>query len=1196
MSILSDDEEISIDLGKIKGWFKKKKPQKTDSHDKFRKEEGKLGIEIDDALPREKPEKKEEKHSEIGGVEVKKEEKIFVVENDRPKDDSDEIALDFSKIKDSFKGIFKKKDKKEKVDIFNKKSEEDSFDFSGLGGFFTKNKKWLIPLVLILIAISFSTYYRMMPQSLPITDDWAQNTVYNYYQNQISSKVASQYPNLPVQNRQSLVSNEFAKFLEDNKEMIDQQIQATSQQFKNEFKDDTGQTYLLAIDPYYWFAEARNYLRYGQLGDSYNDDGERIFSLRNGREGRGVTNIPFHPLAIAWLYKIVSIFNNSTSLMAVAFLMPVLTIGLALIPAFFLGKRVGGNLGGFFAAMIVALNGALLGRTPAGFADTDAYNILFPLFITWLFFESFEAEQLWKKLVYGGLSGLLTGFFAIAWLGYWYIPGFLFVTIAIYLIYQVLFNLKTIKESLTKPLISGVTYFIASTLFVTLLAGFSRFSFIFKAPFSTIELKAVAVRNIWPNVLTTVAEFNESSLSSIIGQMGGSLFFWIGLMGLVLLLTNREKLDMTNLIYLIGSGLFYLIMFAFKSQLNNAFVFIVVVSLPILIGLTKILYLKEKIDIKYVVLLTIWLAATAYGFTKGMRFAILMTPAFAIAFGAAVGLVYVYLSEWLTKGLHINKHLSKIVLVILLCLLLIAPIKTASATARNEIPSMNDAWYNSLTKIKDTTTDAIITSWWDFGHWFYSISERRVTFDGANQGERIHWVGKSLLTPDEQVSLGLLRMLNCGQQKPPHVLEGFFGGDSVKAVDVLNKMMVLNDKEKAIKLLDNEGLTSQQIAEIIKITYCEDLIDQFYITSEDMVGKAGVWGHFGSWDFEKANRYFLIHEKPKEQSIKILMEQLNFSEEEAEKRYYEIQAVDNADRWVSPWPGYISGQNPCQREEDILTCPVNVQGGTVVFNVNLKTMETTIESGTTINHPNSIVYATRGSIEEKKFSEPTTGFSVVLIPSEDSYNMMLTDPLQAKSMFTQLFFFKGHGLGCFDLFDERRQVTGGMIYVWKVDWNCESANQVYFLPTEEIRASHILIGTEGRTEEEALAVITALRERVEKDDFGEIAKEYSEDPGSAVNGGDLGWFGKGMMVPEFEEAAFALNKGEISEPIKTQFGYHIIRLTDRREVENKNVPEVILVKEPSTTEETKEKVAAEENSGIKEEDDQEQSKTFEIKI
>src|SRR5690606_35354546 len=69
------------------------------------------------------------------------------------------------------------------------------------------------------------------------------------------------------------------------------------------------------------------------------------------------------------------------------------------------------------------------------------------------------------------------------------------------------------------------------------------------------------------------------------------------------------------------------------------------------------------------------------------------------------------------------------------------------------------------------------------------------------------------------------------------------------------------------------------------------------------------------------------------------------------------------------------------------------------------------------------------------------------------------------------------------------------------------------------------------------------------EDFGALAKEFSQDPGSAPNGGDLGYFDRRRMVQEFDSAAFSLKEGEISEVIKTRIGYHIIKLTDIKEYE-----------------------------------------------
>lgn len=101
----------------------------------------------------------------------------------------------------------------------------------------------------------------------------------------------------------------------------------------------------------------------------------------------------------------------------------------------------------------------------------------------------------------------------------------------------------------------------------------------------------------------------------------------------------------------------------------------------------------------------------------------------------------------------------------------------------------------------------------------------------------------------------------------------------------------------------------------------------------------------------------------------------------------------------------------------------------------------------------------------------------------------------------------------------------------------------------QAKASHILIthGPELPRDEDVQAKIMEIKERVTIQNFAELAKEYSQDPGSQSDGGSLGWFSAGQMVPEFEEAAFNNEIGSIIGPIETQFGLHLLLIEDKRE-------------------------------------------------
>ena len=114
-----------------------------------------------------------------------------------------------------------------------------------------------------------------------------------------------------------------------------------------------------------------------------------------------------------------------------------------------------------------------------------------------------------------------------------------------------------------------------------------------------------------------------------------------------------------------------------------------------------------------------------------------------------------------------------------------------------------------------------------------------------------------------------------------------------------------------------------------------------------------------------------------------------------------------------------------------------------------------------------------------------------------------------------------------------------------------------FVTNEERKSSHILVAIDGdTTDEQAADLIGEIQLKLETESFEDLAKQYSDDPGSAAQGGDLGWAETGLFVPEFESALFSMNVGEVSAPVKTDFGYHLIRMDDIKTGEQQSFDEI----------------------------------------
>ncbi|MEM3126731.1 MAG: STT3 domain-containing protein [Candidatus Woesearchaeota archaeon] len=998
-------EEISEEKSRLDELRDKRREEKTEE---ARKEFRKKIEEEKEKIARLEKEQKELRHAEKDIKQDKLDEAEKHVEE--VKEEEDEI--DFSGIKNWFKSA--KEEKKQE-----KEEDEISFDWKAAKEKITdltktKHAPIYLTILLLIIPIFLAANIRMQNANLPRLDSFAEEAVANSIKQQIRGQVNQQYPNLPEANKNSIIETEYQKVYEQNKDQINQQIKTASQQFKANWQDDNENTYMPDIDPYYWARYAKNVLDHGYPGDELRD-GKNYDTKMFAPLGKEIAIADlFHPYFLAYFHKAFTLFDSDKDILKSIVLTPVFIAALCVIPAFFIARRISGNIGAFFAATMMAVNVAFVNRTLWGHADTDAWNIFFPLFITWLFFEAFEVEKTWQKITFAAVSGLLIGIYSLIWGGWWYISDFIIATIFIWIAYNAFVHREEIKKGLNKfiqfepiknSLIICGAFLVSSAVFVTLFSDFQTFYYGLQGPLQFTTIKTPVLETLWPNVLTTVAELNEGGINEIIATVGGTLLLFISILGIVLSLTKKTKEN------------FY--------------------------------------DIKYAVFLAIWMIAAFYATTKGIRFAMLIVPPFAIGFGTAIGILATKGSEWFEKSFRIGKKITIPTLLVLFGLLLLNPITSAYAVAEQDIPIINDAWYNTLTSIReDSKENAIVNSWWDFGHHFKWFTERRITFDGATQDTpQAHWIGKVLLTDDEELAVSILRMLDCGGNTAFDEIDKK-QQDTVKSVNIVYEIIKENKQQARIKLTD-KGYTEEEANAILKNSHCEPPED-YFIASNDMIGKAGVWAHFAAWDFERAKIWQHLRKMPQEEAVKYMTKNFNYTEQKAVELYSEVQGITSdseANAWVSSWPTYVTSEG-CIKENEIFVCQ-----GNIPLEIDLNKREVKIPASPQPVYPKWLVFPKSNEIiVVKQNSSAKLGgaqeFGVLLIPrSEDSYEALIALGDLAPSMFSRMYYLQGHGLKYFTPFNRQKDGFGTEIHTYKVDWNGTESTQIEFYEGQKVEVN-----------------------------------------------------------------------------------------------------------------------------------------------
>ncbi len=908
-------------------------------------------------------------------------------------------------------------------------------------------------LLLILIPVIVSTWMRIQPENLKSMDELAKKQVDEQIRQFFTQELIKKYPESNPRELQRIIEQETEKKKRELKTQYLQQVEKEKAKLKAYFQNDKNETYLLSIDSYQYLRYTENVLERGHHGDEIRD-GQWFDTHMRAPLGKPL-NFSLYPYFNAYLYRFVSIFSDITVERVVA-LSQVILIGLTLVVMYLLLRKFVGNFGALAGTLLFAVHPALMDRTVGGLVDTDAFIMLFFFLTVWFFVLAFDATGK-RKLAYLILDGTATAIFTYLWTGWWLTTYLLIGSGIICVLFIIFFKrtplIETIKQQTTykekfkaillqKEVKNAWTttglFFIITVILILVFRGKRFMEFVeilFFMPFYYIGNITASTKSgsLWPNVYATVSELAQVSNKDVIKFLGGIKFIIVVFIGLGLLWwyalqrykESRNKEGHENQ----------------KKDSNDT-----IPASAVLLGIITILW---GVGMEYTAL------------QGGTRFISMMVPPLALGFGITAGLGLKWILEQTKKLVgensvaHLPVKMAGAVLFILMIgwmmgFTITDPCTGTCRTSKNmamySLPMMDDGWYETLTKIKDESSpDAIINSWWDFGHWFKVYADRAVTFDGASQNTpQAYWMGRALITDNEEETLAILRMLNCGAQTGFEFIQNATATqDQFEAMRITNKILG-KTKDQATQILEQQGFNEQTIQKIMERMFCTPP-ESYVITSGDMLDKSIVWGHFGLWNFEKAWMVDNVKDLPKEEAITLMKEKVGYSQEKAEQTYRELQELDSDNKkrlWITHLPAYTN-QGFCKptKEKERIICSITGYGKEeIFFDVNLGKKEVYAvyeykgRNKQYVERPKSLLWSDNMGFHEKVFPESKMTGSLVLIERNGVYGVHLVEYPYQKSIFNRLFLLDGKDLKHFTLFHEQRSISEGPIKVWKVDW------------------------------------------------------------------------------------------------------------------------------------------------------------------
>lgn len=922
---------------------------------------------------------------------------------------------------------------------------------------------------LVLACTAVVLWVRALPSSLPAAEELTERMAWR----KVRERLAAEQTNRPAgEEGKARVEEAAREWVENNRAEYDAAKASLTVQLKSDMSFEAGDgrryAYLGDFDSYVWLRNARNYLRQGTTCDAV-VDGECRDSYGHAPVGsRMIYNRSLHIAAIVGVHKLATLFNPGYPLSASAFLVQVLVGALGALPAFFLGRHFGGNLGGLFAALLISLQPVFLYRSLG--SDNDVWNVVLPLFIGWAALAALKSPKILLAGTYAVLAGAWTGIHASVWRGWVFTYA---VVLCAALGYLALVGIRQAMregvrrlwqaEEVRKIACVVVAYYVAAGLF-TLLAGAGDSGFFGPLQSIAADLRSrldisekAATRNLWPPVFNTVGELRRPYSEGIVRLMGGALFFFGGWLGLLSLLLPKRGwrwpeftlAGSTTVLHVLGYYVFA------ASDLGNA----VVLLFALLPGAYLIFRVCSRssdrnFDPGPALLILVWFIVALSMFYYGTRFSILFVVPFGVAFGAGADRVRQWLAGQMLRMAPRFPSIASAASYAVMLAVLAPPVLAGYATAKNHRPDIHSAWWNSLGKIREESRpDAIVNVWWDYGYWAKYAAERRVSHDGGSlQTHLPHWLAKALVAPTEAESRGILRMLDCGSDATPlpEGAQGAYGKlratglDDVAAYAILLKVVKLSRAE-AERYLADRGLTPAQQRDILAATHCRPP-EAFLVLSRDMM-RAEKWIRLGTWDVARAYLAHRTRRLPRDLGEQELRDRFDASPAEARAFYKRLAAMESATEiadYVAPPQRLISREWVSCGSADggaEMSCRIAVphEGQTKILYFLYDPAlpkEGRLKDDQGEGRPAVTLVAGAERLEESAALSPEFPEVGVLMDPANQ-RILIGSPLLIRSTIVRLLYLGERYPKYFKPFDRRSTLLGDEVTTWKIEWEGE---------------------------------------------------------------------------------------------------------------------------------------------------------------